>query len=37
MRVDVHVLNHDGNLVDTCSIAAIAAMAHFRWVAVSLS
>lgn len=30
VRVDVHVLNHDGNLVDSCSIAAIAAMAHFR-------
>ena len=30
--MDVHVLNHDGNLVDSCSIAAIAAMAHFRSV-----
>lgn len=30
VRVDVHVLNHDGNLVDACSIAAIAGLAHFR-------
>ncbi|KAL4230579.1 Exosome complex component RRP45 [Mactra antiquata] len=30
IRVDVHVINHDGNLVDGCSIAAIAAIAHFR-------
>ena len=30
MRADVHVLNHDGNLIDGCSIAAIAALAHFR-------
>uniref|UniRef100_A0A8C5HSE2 Exosome complex component RRP45 n=1 Tax=Gouania willdenowi TaxID=441366 RepID=A0A8C5HSE2_GOUWI len=30
IRVDVHVLNHDGNLMDASSIAAIAALSHFR-------
>ena len=30
IRVDVHVLNHDGNIIDASGIAAIAAMAHFR-------
>ncbi|XP_030644042.1 exosome complex component RRP45 [Chanos chanos] len=30
IRVDVHVLNHDGNLMDAASIAAIAALSHFR-------
>lgn len=30
IRVDVHVLNHDGNLIDCSSIAAISALAHFR-------
>ncbi|XP_053399917.1 exosome complex component RRP45-like [Mercenaria mercenaria] len=30
VRVDVHALNHDGNLIDACSIAAIASLAHFR-------
>ncbi|XP_048772793.2 exosome complex component RRP45-like [Ostrea edulis] len=30
IRVDVNVMNHDGNIVDCCSIAAIAALAHFR-------
>lgn len=30
IRVDVHVLNHDGNLLDAASIAAIAALSHFR-------
>ncbi|KAH3830630.1 exosome complex component RRP45-like [Dreissena polymorpha] len=37
IRVDVHVLNHDGNLVDACSIAAIAALAHFRRPDVTVS
>ncbi|XP_061882725.1 exosome complex component RRP45 [Entelurus aequoreus] len=30
IRVDVHMLNHDGNLMDTASIAAIAALCHFK-------
>lgn len=30
IRVDVHVLNFDGNITDAASIAAIAALSHFR-------
>nr|XP_022322311.1 exosome complex component RRP45-like isoform X5 [Crassostrea virginica] len=30
IRVDVNVMNHDGNIIDCCSVAAIAALAHFR-------
>ena len=30
IRVDVHVLNHDGNLMDAASLAAITALSHFR-------
>ncbi|XP_037546015.1 exosome complex component RRP45 [Nematolebias whitei] len=30
IRVDVHTLNNDGNLMDAASIAAIAALCHFR-------
>ncbi|XP_029706151.1 exosome complex component RRP45 isoform X1 [Takifugu rubripes] len=30
IRVDVHLLNHDGNLMDAASIAAITALSHFR-------
>ncbi|XP_056265003.1 exosome complex component RRP45 isoform X2 [Pseudoliparis swirei] len=30
IRVDVHLLNHDGNLMDAASIAAITALCHFR-------
>uniref|UniRef100_A0A3P9MA36 Exosome complex component RRP45 n=1 Tax=Oryzias latipes TaxID=8090 RepID=A0A3P9MA36_ORYLA len=30
IRVDVHMLNNDGNLMDASSIAAIAALCHFR-------
>ncbi|KAK4887566.1 hypothetical protein RN001_003837 [Aquatica leii] len=29
-RVDVNVLNHEGNIIDCASIAALAALAHFR-------
>ncbi|KAI0226826.1 Exosome complex component RRP45 [Lamellibrachia satsuma] len=32
IRVDVHVLNHEGNLIDACSMAAITALAHFSWL-----
>jgi len=30
IRVDVHVLNYDGNITDAASVAAIAALIHFR-------
>ncbi|XP_070554267.1 exosome complex component RRP45-like isoform X2 [Ptychodera flava] len=30
IRVDVHVLNHDGNIVDCVTMAAISALSHFR-------
>ncbi|XP_025836724.1 exosome complex component RRP45 [Agrilus planipennis] len=29
-RVDVNILSHEGNIVDCASIAAIAALAHYR-------
>ncbi|XP_071787486.1 exosome complex component RRP45-like [Asterias amurensis] len=30
IRVDVHVLNHDGSILDCASVAAITALSHFR-------
>jgi exosome complex RNA-binding protein Rrp42 (RNase PH superfamily) len=30
IRVDVHFLDHDGNIIDAACIAAISALAHFR-------
>jgi len=30
IRVDIHVLNHEGNILDCASIAAISALAHFK-------
>ncbi|KAH8245246.1 hypothetical protein KR032_007280 [Drosophila birchii] len=30
IRVDINVLNHDGNLYDASTIAALAALMHFR-------
>jgi len=30
IRVDVHILNHEGNLMDAASIAAITALSHFK-------
>ncbi|KAM9329518.1 exosome complex component RRP45 [Gastrophryne carolinensis] len=30
IRVDLHLLNHEGNIIDAASIAAIAALCHFR-------
>lgn len=30
VQVDVTVLNHEGNLIETASISALAALAHFR-------
>ncbi|XP_067355374.1 exosome complex component RRP45 isoform X2 [Channa argus] len=37
IRVDVHMLNHDGNLMDAASIAAITALCHFRRPDVSIN
>ncbi|KAJ3219365.1 Exosome complex component RRP45 [Dinochytrium kinnereticum] len=30
IRIDIHVLDHDGNIVDCACIAAITALLHFR-------
>lgn len=30
MRVDVNIINHDGNLVDCASVATLAALLHFH-------
>ncbi|KAL1505431.1 hypothetical protein ABEB36_005001 [Hypothenemus hampei] len=30
LRIDLNVLNHDGNILDCASIAALAALSHFR-------
>ncbi|KJZ77054.1 hypothetical protein HIM_03375 [Hirsutella minnesotensis 3608] len=30
VRADVHVLSHDGNLLDTACLAVVAALRHFR-------
>lgn len=30
MRVDLHVLDHQGNLVGACGLAALAALMAFR-------
>ncbi|KAM4808236.1 exosome complex component RRP45 [Rhinophrynus dorsalis] len=30
IRVDLHLLNHEGNIIDAASIAAIAALCHFK-------
>ncbi|KAK2169776.1 hypothetical protein LSH36_7g16089 [Paralvinella palmiformis] len=37
IRCDIHILNHDGNLLDCASVAAIAALAHFRRPDVTVS
>jgi exosome complex component RRP45 len=36
VRADVHVLSHDGSLIDTSCIAVIAALQHFRKPDVSI-
>uniref|UniRef100_A0A1A9WPA0 Exosome complex component RRP45 n=1 Tax=Glossina brevipalpis TaxID=37001 RepID=A0A1A9WPA0_9MUSC len=36
LRVDLNVLNHEGNLIDCCSIATLCALAHFRRPEVSI-
>ena len=30
VRADVHILNHDGNLVDAATLATLGALCHFR-------
>lgn len=30
LRVDLNVLNHEGNLIDCCSVATLCALAHFK-------
>ncbi|MEE6461657.1 hypothetical protein FKM82_001359 [Ascaphus truei] len=30
IRVDLHLLNHEGNIIDAASVAAIAALCHFK-------
>ena len=30
LRVDVHILDHGGNVIDAAALAAIAALQHFR-------
>lgn len=36
IRVDVNVLNYDGNLLTCCSVATLAALGHFRLPAVTI-
>jgi exosome complex component RRP45 len=36
LRADVHILNHDGNLIDASCVALIAALQHFRRPDVSI-
>ena len=36
IRLDLKVLNHDGNAADACSVAGLAALCHFRRPDVSL-
>ncbi|KAK3645706.1 3'-5'-exoribonuclease [Elasticomyces elasticus] len=30
IRADLHILDHDGNLLDACCLALVAALAHYR-------
>lgn len=36
IRVDLHLLNHEGNIIDAASIAAIVALSHFKRPDVSI-
>lgn len=36
IRVDLNVLNYDGNILDCANVALICAMAHFRLPEVSV-
>ena len=37
LRVDCHVLDHGGNIVDACALAAIAALLSYRRPDVTIS
>lgn len=30
IRVEVHILDHNGNVIDAASLAAITALKHFK-------
>jgi exosome complex component RRP45 len=30
VRLDLNILNHEGNLIDCASVAALASLSHFR-------
>ena len=30
VRLDLHVICHEGSLADACSVAGLAALSHFR-------
>ena len=30
IRLDIHVLNHEGNVADCAGVAGLAALAHFK-------
>ncbi|XP_067635208.1 exosome complex component RRP45 isoform X2 [Eurosta solidaginis] len=36
LRIDCNVVNHEGNLIDCCSIAALSALLHFKRPDVSI-
>ncbi|XP_054730451.1 exosome complex component RRP45 isoform X1 [Anastrepha obliqua] len=36
LRIDLNVLNHEGNLIDCCSVAALSALMHFKRPDVSI-
>nr|XP_014088038.1 exosome complex component RRP45 [Bactrocera oleae] len=36
LRIDLNVLNHEGNLIDCCSIAALSSLLHFKRPDVSI-
>lgn len=36
IRLDLRILNHEGNVADACSVAGLAALCHFRRPEVSL-
>ena len=37
IRVDLNVLNHDGNILDCANIALVCAISHFRLAEVSVT
>ena len=30
VRVDIHILNHDGNLIDAATLATLGGLCHFK-------